>query len=457
MRRVKSQISKLMSVALLAGGLAGCGGLSEGSLTNVDFWDVSPLFINNDQAELGLAELAKGNYGVAELFFKNAIKRNAKDVDALLGLGILYQNTGQLTKAREMYEAILAIRPERSVKMSVWSNLSPEPVIDIASVNLALLESGGVPGGMTKGAAGEAAAKPAGMMAPPAMAQMPAGSALTGRMIPVPTAPPQGGAMTLPGLSGAADNVVARFRTLTVLRDQSLITLDEFNTRRRASIGALLPLSSPPPATGLDRPVPGTEQITGRLRAIGRALEMRAISVSQHAAERTMILDALMPAAPVSVVNPGRPPQGLMEAADAVRRLEQLKAEGYISPDEYVKERSAVELAMQPPTMAAPKAGAGAPAGAGAKAKPTGPQPAVHLASYRTQKAADRGWTQLRRAHRALLAGLTPEVDKVNLARKGTWYRLMVGPVESSQAATELCRKLKRRRQFCEPSFMGTI
>jgi len=184
MRRVKSQISKLMSVALLAGGLAGCGGLSEGSLTNVDFWDVSPLFINNDQAELGLAELAKGNYGVAELFFKNAIKRNAKDVDALLGLGILYQNTGQLTKAREMYEAILAIRPERSVKMSVWSNLSPEPVIDIASVNLALLESGGVPGGMTKGAAGEAAARPAGMTLPPAMTQMPAGSALTGAWPP---------------------------------------------------------------------------------------------------------------------------------------------------------------------------------------------------------------------------------------------------------------------------------
>jgi len=276
-------------------------------------------------------------------------------------------------------------------------------------------------------------------------------------MAPAPIAPPQGGAMTLPGLSGAADNVVARFHTLTVLRDQGLITPDEFNTRRRASIGALLPLSSPPPATGLDRPVPGTEQISGRLRAIGRALEMRAISVSQHAAERTMILDALMPAAPVSVVNPGRPPQGLMEAADAVRRLEQLKAGGYISPDEYIKERSAVELAMQPPVMAAPKAVAGAPAEADAKAKPTGPQPAVHLASYRTQKAADRGWAQLRRAHRALLGGLTPTVAKVDLARKGTWFRLMAGPVESSQAATELCRRLKIRRQFCEPSFMGTI
>ena len=110
---------------------------------------------------------------------------NAKDVDALLGLGVLYQNTGQLTKAREMYEAILAIRPERDIKMSVWTHLSPEPVIDIASVNLALLESGGVPGSMTKGAAGEAAVKPAGLTPPPATT--PAGSALAGRMAPAQT------------------------------------------------------------------------------------------------------------------------------------------------------------------------------------------------------------------------------------------------------------------------------
>ena len=373
-------------MALLAGGLAGCGGVSEGSLLDMGFWDASPLFIDNDQAELGLAEMAKGNYGPAELLFKNAVRRNDKDVDALLGLGILYQNTGQLTKAREMYEAILAIRPERSVKLAVWTNLSPEPIVDIASVNLALLETGGVPVGMKKAAAGLAVPTPAGMTPPPAVTQMPAGSARTGRMAPAQPAAPQGASTILPGLSDAADNVVSRFRTLIVLRDQGLITPDEFRTRRQANIGALLPLSSPPPATGLDRPVPATVQVSGRLRAIGRALEMRAVSISQHAAERTMILDALMPAAPVSVVNPGRPPQGLLEAADAVRRLQQLKGEGFINQDEYAKERNAIELAMQPPAMAAPKAAASASAGAKAEATPTGPQPAVHLASYKTQK-----------------------------------------------------------------------
>ena len=126
---------------------------------------------------------------------------------------------------------------------------------------------------------------------------------------------------------------MSRYTTLKVLRDQGLVTPDEFNARRQTNIGALLPLTSPPPAAGLDRPVPTTEQIAGRLRAIGRALEMRAISVAQHSAERTMILDALMPSAPVVVANPATPPRGLMEAADSVRRLEKLRDEGFINSD----------------------------------------------------------------------------------------------------------------------------
>ena len=157
------------------------------------------------------------------------------------------------------------------------------------------------------------------------------------------------------GFSGKDLNIMSRYTTLKVLRDQGLITPDEFNARRQTNVGALLPLTSPPPAAGLDRSVPTTEQIAGRLRAIGRALEMRAISVAQHSAERTMILDALMPSAPVVVANPAIPPKGLMEAADSVRRLEKLRDEGFISSDEYARERQAIELAMRP-TQPTPKA-----------------------------------------------------------------------------------------------------
>ena len=259
--------------------------------------------------------------------------------------------------------------------------------------------------------------------------------------------------------AGADANIVSRFKTMIALRDQGLITEEEYRTRRQANVGALVPLISPPPAAGLDRPFPTTEQVAGRLRAIGRALEMRAMTISQHASERSMILDALVPAAPVVVANPGIPPQGLMAAADAVRRLERLRTDGLINSDEYTKERAAIEGAMQPkppprPKMVPSANAAGDPTKM--EAKKTGPRPAVHLASYRTKKAADRGWAQLRRAHRALLGKLGPEVTKVNLGPgKGVYYRLKVGPVDSADDATDLCRKLKKRRQYCEPSFIG--
>ena len=86
---------------------------------------------------------------------------------------------------------------------------------------------------------------------------------------------------------------------------------------------------------------------------------------------------------------------------------------------------------------------------------PSGPQPAVHLASYRSRKQAERGWSQLKRAHGALLGGLDSQVTPVNLgAGKDTYFRLKAGPVANKGAAVDLCRKLKRRRQYCEPTIM---
>ena len=106
----------LLALALL---LAGCGGLAEGSLIDRSFWANSP-FHENEEAELGLAALAKGDYPAAEAHFDKALKSNPKDSDALLGAGILYQNTGQPTRAREMYEALLASRPDPSRTFVGW-------------------------------------------------------------------------------------------------------------------------------------------------------------------------------------------------------------------------------------------------------------------------------------------------------------------------------------------------
>jgi len=197
------------------------------------------------------------------------------------------------------------------------------------------------------------------------------------------------------------------------------------------------------------------EQVSGRLRAIGRALELRAMTVAQHSSERSIILDGLMPAAPVQVANPAPPPQGLMEAADEVRRLEMLKNTNLITADEYTRERAAIETSIQPKPVPGAVAKVDQEKAEEAK-KPTGPQPAVHLASYRSQEAADRGWAQLRRAYRTQLDSLEPEVSRVDLGPgKGIYWRLKAGPLKSPQQAQDICRQLKAARQFCEPAVMG--
>lgn len=444
------------AVCLVAAASVGaCGMTKNTEILKEEFWASSPMKANTE-AELGLAALGMGNYAVAEAHFRKALTAEPKDVHALMGMGILYQNTGQVTKAREMYEAILAIRPDASQQFVVWNTNNTRPVSEIASLNLALLDSSGVAAAAKNGTPGS----PTGVAGAPTVAAM-MGRAAPGAAIDA-SAPgvPQAPVMSV--LSEGDANIITRFKIMRSLRDEGLITGEEYATRRQANLGALLPLTSPPPAAGLDRPVPSNEQVAGRLRAIGRALEMRAMTVSQHAAERGIILDALMASAPVAVANPGQPPKGLMEAADSVRRLEALQAEGLVSSDEHARERAAIERALQamPAKPAAQTSDAGGAATADKTAgalsgKGKGPQPAVHLASYKSREAADRGWTELKRAHKDLLSALSVEITPINLGPKGTYYRLNAGPLVDRNGAADLCGKLKRRRQYCEPTFLS--
>jgi hypothetical protein len=461
-RKLGTGVAVALASALV---LAGCGGAQEGSLFSPSFWSMSPLQTTgeNDLAELGLAELAKGNNVAADNYFQKALKVNPKDVHALLGAGMLYQQTGQTTKAREMYEAVLALRPRESDRLMPFTE-TPKPLAEIATAGLGQIE-------------GRPSTAGSGMEPPPGgVAGAPSASLMLGR-----TAAPQpqtsGPGVTPmrplgPGVAEAAQrsgpigprfvggdgNIVSRFTTLRTLREQGLVTAEEYNARRQANIGALLPLTSPPPSAGLERPVPATDQIVGRLRAIGRALEMRALTVAQHASERAMILDALLPAAPVVVANPGVPPKEMMAAADAVRRMEYLRDGGLISGEEYARERKAVEIAMTPPAPEPPppaaeeKPAAAAPPAAKGPAAVKGAA-AVHLASYRSRQQADRGWQQIQRAHKEILGKLQPDIAEVNLgAGKGTYFRLKAGPLANKEAAADICRQLKQRRQYCEPA-----
>ena len=432
-------------IALILGSLvamAGCDVLGQADIVRNLRKEPTGPEVSAPLTEQGLGKLAKGEMIAANALFDQALKANPADVHALTGKGLIMQRWNEPAQARQAYQAVLALRPDPNVKIMTAGSPEPQSVVELASANLAALEDAGV---ATGGA----------IMSPTGTATQ---GVVTPTAAPMRTTPqvPARPAAQLPGFLNEADvNTMARFETLTKLRDQGLITPDEYAERRKANIGALLPLTNPAPAsTGLDRPVPAAEQIVGRLQAINRALEMRAINMRQHSAERTTIVDGLLPAKPLATMNPPLPPKGMMEGADTVRRLEAMRERGVITADEYTKEKEALDKAMTVPPPA-PTASAAPTMPVAGTALTGGPQPAVHIASYRSEDDAQKGWAQLRRAY-PQLGPLQPEVSRVNLgAQKGVFYRLLAGPLPSQAEAQRVCNELKAKRQFCEVAFMG--
>src|SRR5579859_5395976 len=106
----------------------------------------------------------------------------------------------------------------------------------------------------------------------------------------------------------ADDNVAIRFQTLRVLLDEGLITRDEYGTRRGANLGALLRYSVTPPARDLTRPAPPPKTLVMRLRYLAGAYAEHSISASEQAAERTVILDGLLPSPVLRRADPPPPP-----------------------------------------------------------------------------------------------------------------------------------------------------
>jgi cell division protein FtsN len=93
-----------------------------------------------------------------------------------------------------------------------------------------------------------------------------------------------------------------------------------------------------------------------------------------------------------------------------------------------------------PPAQAKPTAPAASDAS-------TNPAPAgaylLQIGAYKSQEEADSSWKAFAAKHAALLAGFSPNVKQVDLADKGTWYRLRIGAFADKDAASALCERLK--------------
>ncbi|BAE50778.1 hypothetical protein [Paramagnetospirillum magneticum] len=229
--------------------------------------------------------------------------------------------------------------------------------------------------------------------------------------------------MATRGATQAETNVATRFRALRRLLDEGLITPEEHSRRRNTNLGALLPYSSSlPPAQGLERPGPTEEQVVDRLRALAVSLESRALSPAEHGAERTAILDALLPAEPRKVDMPVLPPKDMMEAATAVGRVERLRAANLISTEEAKREKAAVEkvldsqLAKQPVSGTASGLRQGSANGNGAKSSSGGGTPGVGLGSAKTEEAARETWEKIKAKFPEELGAVNATFPKVDQA-----------------------------------------
>lgn len=391
-------------------------------------------------ADQALAALARGDYAAAETSLDAALKRDPRNQYALLAGGLLYQSTNRPLKARQMYEDLMALRPNGAATVQGWDPSRVVPLADIAAANIRRVDADLQRGGSA--------------WAAPAYAPVPT----PGLAAPVAVAAPE-----VAPLDPRTKAIADRFLTLRRLRDEQLITPEEYTARRTPNAGALLPLSKSPPAAGLDRPVPGIDQIVDRLKALQRGLQTRAITPREYEVERGVILDALLPQTPATLAAPEGAPKDLLASAERMRQLERLKAMNLITDPEMKAELAALEAGLRSgsasaspgPVATVPLSGGGPqmliPGGSRAAVSPPLPgQTTVHLASYRTEAQAQAGWADLLKRFPKALGTLAPDVRRTPVPGQADTFRLYAGPLATQGEAAAVCRALAAKRQFCK-------
>lgn len=451
--RTVSRLGRTAAAVVALAALAGCAAAIDqrGAMEGVNG------VVNAGATDAASAALTRGDFPAAERYAIAALRHNSKDPVALLTAGLAYQGMGQYDLARQYYEVIITHQVPGSIMAPGGDGIAmPRSVVDVARANMAAIDK--ITGRSTPRSIQESG-RPTGapaVGAPPLPSVVPlAGRPMVnaGQLDPVSPS-----AYAPPGrVSDAEFNVAGRFRILKRLLDDGLITPEEHAKRRAANAGALLPFTLSPPSVGLDRPIPGEEAVVRRLRDLADALERREMSAPEHAAERTTILDALLPDKPRKLDNPPLPPRDMIEAGQAVGRVERMRAAGLVSDAESRKERDAIErsldgsLATQRVAGTATGLRPGTPGSAGPVTAPTGAKTAtgwgVALASSKTEDGARKLWAGIKAKFPEELGALDAQFKAANGRTK-----VIAGPVASKDAARTLCKTLKLHRQACDPA-----
>jgi hypothetical protein len=73
----------------------------------------------------------------------------------------------------------------------------------------------------------------------------------------------------------------------------------------------------------------------------------------------------------------------------------------------------------------------------------------IQFAAYRSAARAKAAWARILKAHGAVVDGLPPHTQRVDLGQRGVYFRVQAGNFKTARAARLICAKLKAKRQDC--------
>lgn len=114
-----------LAAALIAVGLAACqspgvasvassaSGAGDGASASAAPEPTEPTYIpSSEPLRLGLQHFDRGNYGLAERYFRDAIEKSPRDADAWIGLAASYDRIRRFDLADRAYHAVIRLSGE---------------------------------------------------------------------------------------------------------------------------------------------------------------------------------------------------------------------------------------------------------------------------------------------------------------------------------------------------------
>ena len=199
-------------------------------------------------ADQGFQALSQGNYRDAELYLTTALEANSSNPYALLNMGVVYEKTGRIEQARDMYARVVLINPVATAVESTDEGLVGATLADIARQNLVSLSE------RTESleekellATGDARL---GILRELLEAGLITTNEYTAR---APSA--ENSSLDTEFVLPASADVVHRLASLRLYLETDIITDRAYGFERMAILDALLPIAPPPPASSAE-PIP---------------------------------------------------------------------------------------------------------------------------------------------------------------------------------------------------------